>query len=61
MRHFRRHADGLAQRWVRMNHLTDIDRVGVHLDRIGDAKMGDVNVLDILPLEAGAFYIMDRG
>ena len=23
--------------------------------------MGDVNVLDILPIEAGAFYIMDRG
>jgi hypothetical protein len=28
---------------------------------ISDGKMGDVNVLDILPLEAGAFYIMDRG
>ena len=28
---------------------------------ISDGKLGDVNVLDILPLEAGAFYIMDRG
>ena len=28
---------------------------------ISDRKMGDVNVLDILPMEAGAFYIMDRG
>ena len=28
---------------------------------ISDGKMGDVNVLDILPMEAGAFYIMDRG
>ena len=28
---------------------------------ISDGKMGDVNVLDILPLEAGAFYVMDRG
>ena len=28
---------------------------------ISDGKMGDVNVLDILPIEAGAFYIMDRG
>jgi IS4 transposase len=28
---------------------------------ISDGKMGDVNVLDILPLEAGAFCIMDRG
>ena len=28
---------------------------------ISDGKMGDVNVLDILQIEAGAFYIMDRG
>ena len=28
---------------------------------ISDGKLGDVNVLDILPIEAGAFYIMDRG
>ena len=28
---------------------------------ISDGKMGDVNVLDILPLEAGAFCIMERG
>jgi hypothetical protein len=28
---------------------------------ISDGKMGDVNVLDMLPVEAGAFYIMDRG
>ncbi|BBJ22312.1 hypothetical protein W01_11060 [Candidatus Nitrotoga sp. AM1P] len=28
---------------------------------ISDGKMGDVNVLDILPIEAGAFYVMDRG
>ena len=28
---------------------------------ISDGKMADVKVLDILPLEAGAFYIMDRG
>ena len=28
---------------------------------ISDGKMHDVNVLDILPLEAGAFYVMDRG
>ncbi len=24
-------------------------------------KLNDVNVLDILPVEAGAFYVMDRG
>ena len=28
---------------------------------ISDGKMADVHVLDILPIEAGAFYIMDRG
>jgi len=28
---------------------------------ISDGKLHDVNVLDILPLEAGAFYVMDRG
>ena len=28
---------------------------------ISDGKMGDVKVLDILPVEAGAFYVMDRG
>ena len=28
---------------------------------ISDGKMGDVNVLDLLPIEAGAFYVMDRG
>jgi IS4 transposase len=28
---------------------------------ISDGKMGDVKVLDILPIEAGAFYVMDRG
>jgi len=28
---------------------------------ISDGKMGDVNVLDILPSEAGAFCIMNRG
>ena len=28
---------------------------------ISDGKLHDVNVLDILPMEAGAFYVMDRG
>lgn len=32
MRHFRRHANALAQRRVRMNGFTDVDRVGTHLD-----------------------------
>lgn len=28
---------------------------------ISDGKLHDVNVLDLLPLEPGAFYVMDRG
>ena len=28
---------------------------------VSDGKMHDVNVLDLLLLEAGAFYVMDRG
>jgi len=28
---------------------------------ISDGKMGDVNVLDMLTFEPGAFYVMDRG
>jgi hypothetical protein len=28
---------------------------------ISDTKLGDMEVLDILPVEAGAFYVMDRG
>lgn len=28
---------------------------------ISDGKMHDVRVLDMLPIEAGAFYVMDRG
>ena len=28
---------------------------------ISDGKLHEVNTLDIIPLEAGAFYIMDRG
>jgi len=28
---------------------------------ISDGKLHDVNALDILPPEPGAFYIMDRG
>ena len=28
---------------------------------ISDGKVHDVNILDVLPIEPGAFYIMDRG
>ena len=32
MRHFRRHANALAQRWMRVNRLADIYCIGTHLD-----------------------------
>ena len=32
MRHFRRHADGLAKGWVGVDGLTDVDGVGAHFD-----------------------------
>ncbi len=28
---------------------------------ISDGKIGDVSVLDLLPVDAGSFYVMDRG
>jgi hypothetical protein len=33
MRHFRCHANALAQRGVRVNRLTDIHRISAHLNR----------------------------
>jgi hypothetical protein len=39
MRHFRRHADALAQRRVRVNRLADIDRVGAHFN--GQRNLAD--------------------
>ena len=45
MRHFRRHADALTQRRVRVNGLADVDGIGAHLNRQGNlanhvARMG---------------------
>ena len=46
---------------VKMHTLLDLRGAIPAFIHISDGKMGDVNVLDILPLEAGAFYVMDRG
>ena len=46
---------------VKMHTLLDLRGSIPAFIHISDGKMGDVNVLDILPLEAGAFYVMDRG
>ena len=36
MRHFRRHADGFAQRGMRMNRLADVYGISPHLNRQGN-------------------------
>ena len=46
---------------VKMHTLLDLRGAIPAFIHISDGKMHEVNVLDILPLEAGAFYVMDRG
>jgi Domain of unknown function (DUF4372)/Transposase DDE domain len=46
---------------VKMHTLLDLRGAVPAFIHISDGKMGDVNVLDILAIEAGAFYVMDRG
>jgi len=46
---------------VKMHTLLDLRGAIPAFIHISDGKMGDVNVLDILPIEAGAYYVMDRG
>jgi len=46
---------------VKMHTLLDLRGNIPTFIHISDGKMADVNVLDILPVEAGAFYVMDRG
>ena len=46
---------------IKLHTLLDLRGAIPSFIHISDGKMGDVNVLDILPLQAGAFYIMDRG
>ncbi len=46
---------------IKLHTLLDLRGCIPSFIHISDGKMGDVNVLDILMLEAGAFYIMDRG
>ena len=46
---------------VKMHTLLDLRGAIPAFIHISNGKMGDVNVLDILPIEAGAFYVMDRG
>ena len=46
---------------VKLHTLLDLRGSIPTFIHISDGKMHDVNVLDLLLIEAGAFYIMDRG
>ena len=46
---------------VKLHTLLDLRGAIPAFIHISDGKMGDVNVLDMLSFEAGAFYVMDRG
>jgi hypothetical protein len=46
---------------VKMHTLLDLRGAIPAFIHISNGKMGDVKVLDMLPIEAGAFYVMDRG
>ena len=46
---------------IKLHTLLDLRGAIPAFIHISDGKMGDVNVLDMLSFEAGAFYVMDRG
>lgn len=50
-----------AKAAVKMHTLLDLRGNIPSFIHISDGKMSDVKVLDLLPVEAGAFYVMDRG
>ena len=50
-----------AKAAIKLHTLLDLRGSIPAFIHISDGKLGDVNVLDMLGLEAGAFYVMDRG
>ena len=46
---------------VKLHTLLDLRGAIPAFIHISDGKMHEVNVLDFMPVEAGAFYVMDRG
>jgi len=46
---------------IKLHTLLDLRGAIPAFIHISDGKLHDVNVLDLLALEAGAFYLMDRG
>ena len=54
-------AVSLDQGRLKLHTLLDLRGVIPAFIHISDGKLHDVNVLDLLSFEAGAFYVMDRG
>ena len=50
-----------AKAAVKLHTLLDLRGAIPAFIHVSDGKMHEVNVLDFLPIEAGAFYVMDRG
>jgi len=46
---------------IKLHTLLDLRGAIPAFIHISNGKLHDVNVLDLLPVEAGAFYVMDRG
>src|SRR5436190_22414967 len=46
---------------IKMHTLLDLRGAIPAFIHISDGKMPDVKILDVLPIEANAFYVMDRG
>jgi Domain of unknown function (DUF4372)/Transposase DDE domain len=46
---------------IKLHTLLDLRGAIPAFIHVSDGTVHDVNVLDILPIEAGAFYVMDRG
>jgi hypothetical protein len=46
---------------IKMHALLDLRGAIPAFIHLGDGKMHEVDVLDFLPVEAGALYVMDRG
>lgn len=44
-----------------MHTLLDLRGSILAFIHVSNGKMHDVNVLDVMPVEAGSFYVMDRG
>ena len=50
-----------AKAAVKLHTLLDLRGAIPAFIHVSDGKLHEVNVLDFLPIEAGAFYVMDRG